>query len=206
MNEVPRPEYPRPQFIRADWLCLNGKWQFEIDLTDTGIANGWIGRDLAGEIIVPFCPESELSGVHRTEFLHAVWYRRKVSIPAAWVGRQVLLHFQACDYDTTVWIDGTEAVRHRGGYTPFTADLGVAPERGPGCHGRVACTRSTQSTDAAGQAVNSPGKLRLSLHAYDGYLADGVAGACAAGAFPATAHHTGSGVGDVHAGTADQPE
>jgi beta-galactosidase/beta-glucuronidase len=127
---VPRPEYPRPQFVRDEWLCLNGIWQFEIDSSDSGLENGWKDRDLASSIAVPFCPESELSGIHRTEFLHAVWYRRTVSIPAQWAGRRVLLHFQACDYDTTVWIDGIEAVRHRGGFTPFAADLGVAPEGG----------------------------------------------------------------------------
>jgi beta-galactosidase/beta-glucuronidase len=129
-SAIPRSEYPRPQFVRRDWQCLNGQWQFEIDLDDTGIDNGLLGRDLGGEITVPFSPESELSGVHRTEFLHAVWYRRQASISPEWAGQRILLHFQACDYDTTVWVDGVEVVRHRGGYTPFTADLGVAPAGG----------------------------------------------------------------------------
>ncbi|SOD59177.1 Glycosyl hydrolases family 2, TIM barrel domain [Streptomyces zhaozhouensis] len=123
-SAIPRPEYPRPQFVRGDWLNLNGTWQFEFDRGDSGIDRGLTERDLNGEITVPFCPESELSGIGETDFLEAVWYRRTVTVPADWAGRTVLLHFQAVDYDTTVWVNGTEVVRHRGGFTPFTADLG----------------------------------------------------------------------------------
>ena len=127
MAQCPRPEYPRPQFVRADWLNLNGQWQFEIDAGDSGLERGLKDRDLAGEITVPFCPESTLSGVAHTDFMDAVWYRKVIEIPAAWSGRDVLLHFQASDYDTTVWVNGTEVVRHRGGFTPFTAELrGIA--------------------------------------------------------------------------------
>ncbi|GAH31521.1 unnamed protein product, partial [marine sediment metagenome] len=121
---MPRPEYPRPQFVRADWLCLNGPWQFEIDRDDDGLRRGLLERDLSREILVPFCPESPLSGVGETDFLNAVWYRREVTIPRGWSGRRVLLHFQAVDYDATVWANGTEVGRHRGGFTPFTCDLG----------------------------------------------------------------------------------
>jgi beta-galactosidase/beta-glucuronidase len=56
--------------------------------------------------------------------MEAVWYKRTTKIPDEWIGRRLLLHFQAVDYDTTVWVDGAEVVRHRGGWTPFTADLG----------------------------------------------------------------------------------
>ncbi|WP_435111942.1 glycoside hydrolase family 2 protein [Nocardiopsis synnemataformans] len=126
----PRPEYPRPQFTRPDWLCLNGAWGFEADRGDSGLERGLRDAELSGTITVPFCPESELSGVGDTDFMEAVWYRRTVRVPDAWAGRRVLLHFQAVDHDTTVWVNGVEVVRHRGGFTPFTADLaGVA---GPG--------------------------------------------------------------------------
>ncbi|MFI5356858.1 MAG: glycoside hydrolase family 2 protein [Opitutales bacterium] len=122
-STVPRPEYPRPQFVRRDWLCLNGPWQFEIDQGDSGLDRGLVHRPLQGKITVPFCPESKLSGVGNTDYLNAVWYRREVAIPAAWRGRSILLHFQASDYDTFVWANGTEVGRHRGGMTPFTCDL-----------------------------------------------------------------------------------
>lgn len=122
-SAVPRPEYPRPQFVRADWLCLNGEWQFEIDSSDSGIERGLKDRELAGTITVPFCPESPLSGVGNTDFMSCVWYRRTVAVPAGWVGRRVLLHFGAVDYDTTVWVNDVEVARHRGGFTPFTCPL-----------------------------------------------------------------------------------
>ena len=64
----------------------------------------------------------------------AVWYRREVTIPKAWAGRNVLLHFQAVDYDATVWVNGQEVGRHRGGFTPFTCDL--ARHRRAGREGR----------------------------------------------------------------------
>jgi beta-galactosidase/beta-glucuronidase len=123
-GEVPRPEYPRPQFRRDAWLNLNGHWQFESDRADTGLERGLRDRDLTGEIVVPFCPESTLSGVGDTDFHNAVWYRRTVDVPAGWADQRMLLHFQAVDHDTTVWVDGVEVGRHRGGFTPFSCDLG----------------------------------------------------------------------------------
>ena len=127
---LPRPEYPRPQFVRTDWLCLNGPWQFEIDQGDSGYHRGLRTRELQQTITVPFCPESLLSGIANTDFLQAVWYRRTVDIPSEWQGRRVLLHFQAVDYDSTVWVNDKEVGRHRGGWTGFTCDLGGIAQPG----------------------------------------------------------------------------
>ena len=127
---TPRPEYPRPQFVRQDWLCLNGPWQFEIDQGDSGLERGLLTRPLKGDITVPFCPESKLSGVENHDFLEAVWYRREVEIPGQWGRRRVLLHFQAVDYDATVWVNGQEVGRHRGGFSPFTCDLSAVAAPG----------------------------------------------------------------------------
>jgi len=127
---IPRFEYPRPQFVREDWLCLNGEWQFEIDDDDSGLERGFLERQLARRIQVPFCPESPLSGIHHVDFMNAVWYRRQVTIPESWAGRRVLLHFQAVDYDAAVWVNGVEVGRHRGGFTPFTCDLSHAAAPG----------------------------------------------------------------------------
>ena len=121
---IPRSEYPRPQFVRSDWLCLNGEWQFELDQGDSGLERGLLQRELSDRILVPFCPESELSGIGNRDFLEAVWYRREVTIPAEWAGRRPLLHFQAVDHDATVWVNGVEVGRHRGGFAPFSCDLG----------------------------------------------------------------------------------
>ena len=124
---IPRPEYPRPQLVRQDWLNLNGYWQFEFDSGDSGIDRGLRERDLAGRILVPFAPESRASEVETVDFLHAVWYRRIVQIPGEWAGRDVLLHFGAVDHDATVWANDIEVARHRGGFSSFTASLaGIA--------------------------------------------------------------------------------
>ncbi len=120
---IPRPEYPRPQFARKDWMCLNGEWQFELDPGDSGHQRGLLESELTDKITVPFCVESELSGVAHVDFIDCVWYRREVEIPSEWAGRKVLLHFQAVDYDATAWINGKEVVRHRGGWGPISCDL-----------------------------------------------------------------------------------
>ncbi len=111
--------------MRDRWLNLNGDWEFEIDQADSGRERGLLGRPLAGRIRVPFAPESELSGVGVRDFLIAVWYRRTFTVPADWAGVRVTLRFQAVDYDATVWCDGREVARHRGGATPFSCDLGA---------------------------------------------------------------------------------
>lgn len=122
-STAPRPEHPRPQFFRPQWVTLNGEWEFEIDAGDSGLERGLTARPLHDRITVPFAPEAELSGVGNTDFLEAVWYRRSISVPEDWTGRQVHLHFQAVDYDTTVWVNGVEVARHRGGSTPFSANI-----------------------------------------------------------------------------------
>ncbi|MGP3769836.1 glycoside hydrolase family 2 protein [Streptomyces sp. SDT5-1] len=123
LSQPPRPEYPRPQFRRDRWLNLNGRWEFEIDRSDTGRERGLIERSLTDEIVVPFAPESELSGIGEHDFMRAVWYRRTVTVPRDWAGDRVLLHFGAVDHDATVWVDGVEVGRHRGGFSGFTFDI-----------------------------------------------------------------------------------
>lgn len=120
---VPRPEHPRPQLVRPQWLTLNGDWEFEIDHGDSGFERGLVSAELSDTITVPFAPETELSGIHHTDFMEAVWYARWIDIPSDWTDRRVLLHFGAVDHDATVWADGVEIARHRGGFSSFTAPL-----------------------------------------------------------------------------------
>ena len=114
----PLPEYPRPQMRRERWLNLNGPWDYAIT------REGLRPESFEGEIIVPFSPEAELSGVGRSlgpdEFL---WYRRVVSLPQDMRGKRLLLHFGAVDQEATVWIDGRFVISHLGGYLPFDADV-----------------------------------------------------------------------------------
>lgn len=119
-----RKEYPRPQLVRKDWINLNGVWSFEVDNSKSGEEREYYKRsELNGEIIVPFCPESSLSGVGCTDFMECVWYRRNIEIPPEWKGKRILLHFGAVDYHAKVYINGTMAGEHRGGYTPFSFDI-----------------------------------------------------------------------------------
>lgn len=121
---VPRPEYPRPELYRENWLNLNGRWEFAFDFSDSGEEAGrQTGRGFDREIVVPFAPESPLSGVGFTDFIPAVWYKKAFTIPEAWQKKRILLHFEACDYETTVWVNGQNAGQHKGGYTPFSFDI-----------------------------------------------------------------------------------
>lgn len=104
-------------------MCLNGQWEFEIDQADSGFERGVLERALRDQITVPFAPESALSGIGAVDFLEAVWYRRRVTIPARWENMRVLLHFEAVDHDATVWVNNVEAGRHRGGFSGFTVDI-----------------------------------------------------------------------------------
>ena len=123
-KNIPRPEYPNPQFARDDWMNLNGTWQFEMDPGRSGQDRKLYEADaLSGEIIVPFCPESALSGVCYTDFIPAVWYRRVVEIPADKLTGRVFLHFGAVDYKAIVYVNGKEVGSHTGGYVHFGFDV-----------------------------------------------------------------------------------
>jgi beta-galactosidase/beta-glucuronidase len=119
---VPRPEYPRPQLVREPWVNLNGEWEFEVGPRDEERMLSADAR-LARRIVVPFPPESRLSGVGNRDFMPCVWYRRRFAVPPEWRGRRVWLHFGAVDYEATVWVNGTRVGAHRGGYTPFAFDI-----------------------------------------------------------------------------------
>lgn len=123
-SSIPRPEYPRPELVRDRWINLNGQWDFTLDLSDSGEERDLpLGRGFDRKILVPFAPESALSGIGFTDFMPAVWYRRTLIIPADWKGQRIILHFEAADYQTTVWINGKKVGQHSGGYTPFSLDI-----------------------------------------------------------------------------------
>lgn len=128
---VPRAEYPRPQFQREKWSNLNGEWNFAIDNEHTGEAQGWAGAtSLEDKIIVPFAPESSLSGVGHTDFMNSVWYQREVEVPSSWSGMKILLNFGAVDYKCSVYIDGERVGLHAGGTSSFSFDITQYVEAG----------------------------------------------------------------------------
>ena len=122
MMNIPRPEHPRPDFYRADWVNLNGEWEFHEDYSRSGRARKLYHADAAldKKITVPFCRESVLSGIGDTDFCNCVWYRKKITLPKGWQGgKRVLLHVGACDYKADVWLNGVYLGRHEGYSTPF---------------------------------------------------------------------------------------
>lgn len=128
---LPRPEYPRPQFERKDWVNLNGPWSFTFDHGKSGEARGLAkSTGFDQTITVPFCVESRLSGVGHTDFVEALWYHRKIQIPAAWAGKKILLHFGGVEDDATVYVDGARLLRHVGGSAPFSVDLTASVKPG----------------------------------------------------------------------------
>lgn len=122
--DIPRKEYPRPQFERSEWQNLNGEWTYTFDFGQSGKDRNLKGSQGFGEtIIVPFCPESKLSGVEYKDFIPAIWYHKKISVPQSWSGKDVMLNFGGADYRTTVYIDGALVGRHFGGTSSFGMDI-----------------------------------------------------------------------------------
>lgn len=125
MKSVPRPEYPNPIFERKNWQNLNGEWDFEIDFGNSGEERG-LFRDsvkLSDKIIVPFCPESTLSGIGYTDFMKSVWYKRTITVTKNQLKDLVFLHFGAVDFFTTVYVNEKKAGTHYGGYSSFSFDI-----------------------------------------------------------------------------------
>ncbi len=124
---VPLSQYPRPQLQRADWLCLNGSWDY------VGGKNAApalkpekpiVFSNNAEKILVPYCPESVISGIQRKQEIN-MWYHRDINIPEDWESKQIILHFEAVDHDATVFVNGHKAGTHAGGYDSFA--LNVTP-------------------------------------------------------------------------------
>lgn len=119
-----RSEHPNPQMERADWLNLNGSWDFLMDFGASGIDREYYkNAEWNRQIQVPFCMESKLSGIGYVDFVPMVWYRKKVTLTAEQLAGNVLLHFGAVDYECKVWINGEKAGSHRGGYTSFVLNI-----------------------------------------------------------------------------------
>ena len=149
-REHPLPEYPRPQLRRNSYLNLNGIWEYAITKTAEKPAA------MQGEIVVPFSPETLLSGVgHILQPDEYLWYRRSVTLPEGFFrGGRLLLHFGAVDQRCTVWVNGQEAGSHTGGYLPFALDVTELIEGD-------AFTLELRVTDPTDTGSLSRGKQRL---------------------------------------------
>ncbi len=124
MAQAARTEHPKPQMQREHWQNLNGEWDFAFDFGCSGVERRFYERDgLDRKIQVPFCPESDLSGIGYKDFIPAVWYQKKVELTKEQLEGHVRLHFGAVDYECRLWVNGQEAGTHRGGYVSFSFDI-----------------------------------------------------------------------------------
>ena len=115
----PLKDYPRPQLEREEWLCLNGEWDFAIKAKGEPAPT-----EYREKILVPYAPETALSGVEKHPTAKdEMWYRRTFTIPSKWKGKRIILHLGAVDYKAVVYVNGSIAVEHEGGYCPFEADI-----------------------------------------------------------------------------------
>ena len=117
MNK-PLSEYPRPQFKRDSYICLNGIWEYAIRKEEA------IPDIFDGEILVPYSPETEKSGVNKIVMPDDyLFYRLKTTIPSDFIKDKVILHFGAVDQIAEVFINGQFAIKHIGGFLPFSVDI-----------------------------------------------------------------------------------
>jgi hypothetical protein len=149
------PEYPRPQLVRDEWLNLNGLWQLAFAKEGEAVP---AGKNLPEQILVPFPVESALSGVMKRA--ERLWYRRTFKVPEKWAGQRVLLHFGAVDWEATVWVNGKELGKHRGGYDPFSFDITDALKKGSEQELLVGVyDPSDGGTQPRGKQVRKPGGI-----------------------------------------------
>jgi len=146
-------DYPRPQMQRSDWMNLNGLWHYAIRPK----GENTIG-EFDGNILVPFCIESSLSGVQKYVGKdNELWYQREFEVPSKWNGKRVLLHFGAVDWKCDVWVNDIKVGSHTGGYTPFSMDITQALKK----KGNVLKVRVWDPTDEGEQPC---GKQHVKPH------------------------------------------
>ncbi len=151
----PLPAYPRPLMVRKDWKNLNGLWKYAITPDDALNPETY-----DGEILVPFPLESSLSGVMRKlEKNEILWYRRTFSVPSAWRGNDVIIHFGAVDFLATVYVNGKKAVQHQGGYTEFSANITSLLKEGDNTLTVKVEDPTDDWSQPAGKQRNNPGGL-----------------------------------------------
>ncbi len=159
---VPRPEYPRPQFERSEWVNLNGEWSYTLDLNSVGLEKGYRSSDgFDGKIVVPFAPESKLSGVEYKDFVTGIWYQRKITVPLTWAGRNIRLNFGAVYYESDIFIDGKFVGRHFGGTSSFSFDITPFVKNG-GEHSLVVYAKSDLRS-----GLQAAGKQSLLANSHD---------------------------------------
>lgn len=124
LNPIPRPEFPRPQMERDNWMNLNGIWEFEFDDLNNGLTQRWYnGHNFDMKIKVPYTYQCELSMINVQDFHDIVWYRRNFDLDETMKDQRILLNFGAVDYHAMVWVNSELVATHEGGHVPFSVDI-----------------------------------------------------------------------------------
>ena len=153
-RSMPLSEYPRPQLQRDGWLCLNGPWDYAI------LSERETLKDYQGTILVPFSPETQLSGVEKpVGETDALYYRKVFSVDEAFLKEITLLHFTAVDYYCEVALNGRDLGTHKGGFLPFTFDVTEFLREGENVLTLKVLDPTDRSYIARGKQVSKPGSI-----------------------------------------------
>mgnify|MGYP001008433473 CR=1 FL=1 len=126
-----KKDYPRPQFVRNQWVNLNGRWEFGFDDDNVGEKERWFHEfPEMKKINVPFAYETKLSGIEDETVHHYVWYHTKFEIPEPSQKQKLMLHFEGSDFITKVWVNGEYAGEHKGGYSRFSFEISNLLKKG----------------------------------------------------------------------------
>ena len=148
-SKIPLSEYPRPQFKRDSYICLNGYWEYAIRKGEE------IPSKFDGEILVPFSPEVSKSGVNKAilpdDYL---FYRLNLDLPSDFIKDKVILHFGAVDQIAEIFINNQFVMKHIGGFLPFEMDIKPYLKEGKG-------TLIVRVQDTTNASYHSSGKQHL---------------------------------------------
>ena len=134
-------EYPRPQFERSEWMNLNGLWKYTLQNKSMPMPQKYLG-----DILVPFCIESSLSGVGKTMLpTDRLWYKREFVLPKNWTGKKVIINFDAVDWAASIWVNEALIGSHQGAYDRFSFDI-TPYLKGKGVQDIVVCVDDPSSS------------------------------------------------------------
>ena len=160
--ETPRPEYPRPQFERAEWVNLNGTWSFDFDFSKSGMERSLFNsKGLESPLPCRFAPKVRCRVSVTPISSRRCGINAPCPCPTEWAGKRIILHFGGVDYKSVVFIDGKEVFTHYGGSSSFAVD--VTDHVTPGADNNLV----VYAEDDLRSQLQTAGKQSRRLYAYE---------------------------------------